>query len=169
MAIDSSTLIPTNNLIDPSKITSIDVKSKEFASFMVDLVNTVNNLMLSVNSKDIGIYNDSEVVTGQLYFNNNSNELRPVYRKVIDFGGLPNNAIKQVAHGLDSTWNYKFTRIYGAASDSTNQEYIPLPYATSVVLESIEVYVDNTNINIRTRIDYTSFDTTYIVLEYLEI
>ena len=169
MALDSSTFIPISNVLDTSLIKDMDPKSPEFKRFMVSLVDNVNSILLAVNSKDVGIYNDQETLSGQSYFNDDKNEQRPVYRKVINFGALPNTANKQVAHGLDSTWEYKFTRIYGVASDSTNKIYLPIPYATATAADIIELYVDATNINITTGKDRTSFDTTYIVIEYLEI
>ena len=170
MALDDSTLIPISNTIDASLLEDMDVNSPEFKRFLVSLIENVDSLLLAVNAKDIGIYNDSETVTGQKFFDDNDDEniQRPVYRKVINFGALPNTANKQVAHSLDSTWNYKFTRIYGVASDSTNQDYLPIPYATATAADIIELYVDNTYINITTGKDRTSFDTTYVVIEYIE-
>lgn len=165
---DSSTLIPISNIVDPSLLRDMDIKSDEFKRYMVSLVENVNSILLAVNAKDVGIYNNEETITGQNYFNDDKNEQRPVYRKVIDFGALPNTAIKTVAHGLDAAWEYKFTRIYGVASDSTNKIYIPIPYSSSTAADIIELYVDSTNINITTGKDRTSFDTTYVVVEYLE-
>ena len=166
--MDSSTLIPISNIVDPALLRDMDIKSPEFKRYMVSLVENVNSILLAVNAKDVGIYNNEETLTGQNYFDDDKNEQRPVYRKVVDFGALPNTANKAVAHGLDAAWEYKFTRIYGVTSDSTNKDYLPIPYATATAIDIIELYVDNTNINITTGKDRTSFDTTYVVLEYLE-
>ena len=166
--MDSSTLIPISSVIDPSLLRDLDPQSPEFKRFMVSLVENVNSILLAVNAKDVGIYNNEETLTGQNYFDDDRNEQRPVYRKVIDFGALPDTANKTVAHGLDAAWEYKFTRIYGVASDSTNKVYLPIPYATATAIDIIELYVDSTNINITTGKDRTSFDTTYVVIEYIE-
>jgi len=169
MALDSSTLIPISNVVDASLLKDIKVESPEFKTFLTSLTENVNSLLLAVNAKDVGIYNDQETLAGQNYFDNDKNEQRPVFRKVINFGALPNAANKTVAHGLDSTWSYKFTRIYGVASDSTNKLYLPIPYATATAIDIIELFVDSVNVNITTGKDRTAYDTTYVVLEYLEI
>lgn len=169
MALDSSTLIPISNVLDAEALRDLDPKSNEFKLFMVSLAENVNSLLLAVNSKDVGIYNNEETLTGQNYFDDDRNENRPIYRKVIDFGALPDTANKQVKHGLDTTWEYKFTRIYGVSSDSANKIYLPIPYATATAIDIIELYVDNTYVNITTGKNRASFDTTYVVLEYSEL
>lgn len=96
-------------------------------------------------------------------------EMRTVYRLVINFGALPNTATKSVAHGIVCTALTTFTRIYGTASNTTALTYIPLPYAsTPAVANNIELSVDATNVNVRTAANYSAYDTTYIILEYLQ-
>jgi len=169
MALDNSTLLPISNVIDLSRIESLDVKSKEFKTFLTSLSDNVNNLLLSVNAKDIGIYDSNETLAGQSYFDADRQDQRPVYRKVIDFGALHNAAGTTTSpHGLDATWAYKFTRIYGATSDPAAKLYLPLPYASATAADIIEVYIDNTNVNITVGKNRSSYTTTYIVLEYLE-
>jgi len=168
MALDNSILLPVGNVIDVSLLDSLDPKSPEFKTFLTSLVDNVNNLLLSVNAKDIGIYDDDETLAGQSYFSEDKQEQRPVYRKVIDVGALLDTNTKQVAHNLDAAWQYKFTRIYGATSDPTNKIYLPLPYASATAVDIIELFIDDTYVNIVTGSDRTSFTTTYVVIEYLE-
>ena len=168
--LDSSTLIPVSNVIDTSIIKNMKTDSPEFKRFMISLVENVNSILLAVNAKDVGIYNDKETLTGQNFFSKEDDNIqRPVFRRVIDFGALPDTTNKQVAHELDSTWSYKFTRIYAVTSDSANKDYLPIPYATSTAIDIIELFVDDTYVNITTGKDRTSFDTTYCVIEYSEI
>ena len=170
MALDSSTLLPISNVLDVSRLENLDPKSPEFKSFLTSLTENVNNILLAVNAKDIGIYDSKETLAGQSYFDDtDKQEQRPVYRKVIDFGTLKNAAgTTSVAHGLDDTWPYKFTRIYGATSDLTNKIYLPIPYATATAADVIEISVDATNVKITVGKDRSSFTTTYVVLEFLE-
>ena len=137
----------------------------------------LNNIALSVNIRDAGYYVTDEFVNGQNYFINpslNSNSsttpvFRQVYRKVINFGALPNAATKSVAHNILVNAAYTFTRIYGCASDPITLNYLPLPYSSSIALASnIELYVDATNVNIRTGANYSAYTTTYIILEYIK-
>ena len=169
MALDNSTLLSISNVVDTSKIDSIDVKSPEFKTLLTSISDNVNNLLLSINSKDIGIYDATETLAGQSYFDPDRQVQRPVYRKVIDFGVLHNAAGNtQIAHDLDADWSYKFTRIYGTTSDPAGQIYLPIPYATSTAADIIELYVDDTYINITVGKDRSAFTTTYVVIEYLE-
>ena len=167
--LDNSTLLPISSVMDISKIETLDPKSKEFKAFLTSLTENVNNILLSVNAKDIGIYDSNETLAGQSYFDADRQDQRPVYRKVIDFGALKNAAgTTTAAHGLDAAWEYKFTRIYGATSDPTAKVYLPLPYSSATAADVIEVYIDSTNVNIQVGKDRSSYTTTYIVIEYLE-
>lgn len=169
MALDSSTLIPISNALDTSLIKEMDPKSPEFKRFIISLVDNVNSILLAVNAKSIGKYGDKESLSGNSYYNEDKQVEDPSYNVVINCGALPDTATKQIAHGLDSTWSYKLVRIIGASSDSTNKKYLPIPYATSTAIDIIEMWIDDTYINITTGKDRTSFDTTKIILEYLEI
>ena len=164
---DSSTLIYLTNTLDTSLVRTMDVKSEEFKTFLVSLIENINLIITAVNDKDNAIYSEFETLSGQKYFPLEKNIERATKRKVIDFGALPNSTTKTVAHGLDSTWGYIFTRIYCVASDTTGLTRLPIPYASSTSADIIELYVDSTNINIKTGKDRTSFDTTYVVIEYL--
>ena len=170
MAIDNSTLLPLTSTLDTSALDKMDVKSPEFKNYLSSLSENVNNILLAVNAKDVGIYDTNEVLSGQSYFDADRQDNRPVYRKIVDFGTLKNAAGNtQIAHGLDATWSYKFTNIYGATSDAANKIYLPLPYASATAADIIELYVDDTYVNITVGKDRSTFTTTYLVLEYLEI
>jgi hypothetical protein len=172
--------VPTTTVFDVSAIYSTDVNSPEFKELIVRLQQAVNNMSLVLNIKDSGYYTPVEFVNGQLFFPApRTNPIpgqplsyRQVFRKVINFGALPNNATKSVPHQLlihDATNNLKFTftRIYGAASDLVNNEYIPLPYASSTG-DNVELYVTNSDVVVKTSSDWTLYTTTYVILEYLK-
>ena len=168
MPIDSSTLISITNTIDPELMRGINLNSEEFRKFMVSLIENVNSISLALNDKDIGVYSEYEILTGQKYFPIANNKIqRAGKRRVIDFGVLPNAATKSVPHGLDTTWGYIFTRVDAVASDTTGLTRLPIPYASSTAADIIELWSDATNINIKTGKDRTAFDTTYVVIEYL--
>ncbi len=175
--------ISTTNIIDiiPEKLEGAD-----FRQFMVNLSSIINQISLLLNVKDTGYYFEQEFVCGQLYFPNPTLQVpapasgqypdpRQVFRKVISFGALPNNAPATAAHGitvlaLDGAINYSgftFTRIYGAASDTTNRLYIPLPYVADDGFD-IALGVDATNVIITTTDNKSAFNTTYVVLEYIK-
>jgi hypothetical protein len=170
--------IPTTFVYDISQIYAIDVNTPEFKEFLVVLYQNMNKMAQSINIRDAGYYDTNEFVNGQMYFPNPAlttynlgggyASYRQVYRKVFNFGALPNIATKSVAHTIPLNPKTTFTRIYGAASDTTGRNYIPLPYASPTLANSIELNVDATSINVTTGSNRTNFNTSYIVLEYIQ-
>ena len=170
--------VPTTNVWDvASELASTEVTSPEFKELLLRLYQNVNLLALVTNIKDSGYYNTQEFINSQLWFPNPSlssqtaqlPDMRTVYRKVINFGALPNAATKSVAHGIVCSTITTFTRIYGTASNTTGNNYIPLPYSSSVdIAHNIELKVDATNVTVITGFNYSSFNVTYIILEYLQ-
>lgn len=88
-----------------------------------------------------------------------------LYRKTVNFGALPNNTTKNVAHGIS---NLKYIKSYeGTAYNSTNKYFLSLPYLhASVANNYIEIYFNDTNISIVTKTDRTPYDVCYVTLEY---
>lgn len=177
MAYKSTGLfVPTTQVWDVTEIYQTDVTSPQFKELLVRLYQNLNSMAMSVNGRDAGIYDKTEFVNGQTFFpaatvssaTSSSPDQRQVYRKVIDFGALPNAAAKAVAHGLTVTAGYSFTRIYATASDPVALRYIPIPYASGVLANNIELSVDNVNVTITTGINMVAFTTCYVVLEYLK-
>lgn len=168
--------IQTTQVWDVAQLLDVDVTSPEFKELLVRLYQQINNIANILNIKDTGQYQLSEFVNGQLYFSNPAlssstaqiaND-RQVWRKVINFGALPNTGTKSVAHTISCTAVTTFTRIYACASDLTGKNYIPIPYASPTAANSIELKVDATNVTIITGSNRTNFTITYVVLEYLQ-
>jgi hypothetical protein len=172
----SGSFIPTSYVWDVARLYEVDINSDEFKELLVRLYQNLNIMALSLNIRDAGIYNTDEFVNGQIFFPNplldsstpEAPEFRQVFRKVINFGALPNTTTKSVAHGITLTGATTFTRIYGAASNTTGKVYIPLPYVSLTAGDSVQIYVDATNVNVITGNDKSAFTTTYIILEYLQ-
>ncbi len=167
--------VSTTNRWDVSKIFEFSPDSDEFKELIVQLYQNINEIALVLNIKDSGYYVESEFVNGQIFFPDTSlssttaaNPVhRQVFRKVINFGTLPNAGTTSVAHGLTVDANFTFTRIYGTATDPSTT-FIPIPYSSTTLINNIEINVDTTNVNITTGIDRTGFTTTYVILEYIK-
>lgn len=168
--------VGTNNIWDVSELYEIDVTSPEFKELLVRLYQNINNISLALNLKDSGYYNNiGTFVNGQLWFPNpayNSSTLikptfRQVFRVVINFGTLPNIGTKSVAHNITINTSYTFTRIYATASDTTGLTYIPIPFASPVLVENIKLDVDANNVNITTGSNRTNYNVCYVILEYI--
>ena len=115
---------------------------------------------IKYNLGDLGkeIYSTDETVIGTWI------DGKPIYRKVIDFGALPNTNLKYVAHNIN---NIKiFTKAYGIAYRDSDKINMPLPYVNnSAITNGINIYTDNTKIYIRTGVDLTNV-TAHVILEY---
>jgi len=168
---------PTTNVWDVTELQQVDVKSPEFKELLVRLYQNINLLALVVQIADKGIYDTAEFVNGQIWFPNpaynsttlTSAQYRQVLRTVVNFGPLPAaiGVAKSVPHGITCTATTTFTRIYACASNTTAFTYIPIPYA-GVNSTPIEIYVDNTNVNIVAGEDRSAYNICYVVLEYLQ-
>jgi hypothetical protein len=170
--------VPTSNVWDSGQIEQTDANSPEFKQLIVRLYQNLNQIALSLNAKETGYYDTLELINGQQFFPNpaysSQSSTAPVYRsvfrKVINFGALPNAATKSVPHGIAPIGlnsSFTFTRIYGTSSKTSTQNYIPIPYSSGTLNKNIEINVDGTNVNITTSIDYSLYIVTYIILEYL--
>ena len=170
--------VPTTDIWDVSQVYSTDFDSPgQMQELFVRLYQNLNNMSLSLNARDAGYYDTMEFLNSQVFFPNpalNSStattpSYRSVFRKVINFGILPNAAgTKSVPHGIVCSPATSFTRIYATATDPINFVYLPIPYASSVLANNIELNVDGTNVNITVGVDRSAFTICYVVLEYLQ-
>jgi hypothetical protein len=136
----------------------------------------LNAILMALNTKDAGYYPRTEFVNGQVWFPDPTLTsdtpthpvLRPDFRIVVIPGALPNAAgMLTVAHGLDVTAGYSFTRIYGTANNPMTA-FLPMPYPSSVAADIIELAVDATNVYIVVGKDMSAFTKNYVVLEYIK-
>lgn len=169
--------VPTTDIWDVSQVYDTDFRDPgQMQELFVRLYQNLNNMSLSLNARDAGYYDTQQYLNSQVFFPNpalNSSTAttptyRSVFRKVINFGALPNTGTKSVAHGIVCSAATSFTRIYGAASDPVGFNYIPLPYASPTLANNISIDVDATNVTITTGSNRTAFTITYVVLEYLQ-
>ena len=116
---------------------------------------------LLLNPKLTGnIYSTDEINTGKLWIDG-----KPIYRKIIDFGSLPNATSKSVAHNIN---NLGFViNVSGTVYHTTVITYYPIPlqYKGNDSNYNVEIYVNNTNIVMNSNTD-RSFYSAYVILEY---
>lgn len=156
-------ILPTNYII-PENLEQKDIKLRQY----------LNDIASATNTKDSGLYDAIETITGQQFLPTFSTQTqanatyRTVFRKVIDFGALPNTATKSVAHGITFGSTLSATKIYGAATDPATL-WIPLPYASPTLANNIELNLDATNVNVITGSNRTNFTRCFIILEYIKV
>lgn len=170
---DSGAFIPTTAVMDVSEIYSTEVTSPEFKELLVRLYQNFNNMAMAINAKDTAIYDTEEFVCGQTFFPNpdldssknpyTAPTQRPVYRKVVSFGALPNNTMKEVGHGISTNSDTVFTRIYGVATKPTDTRYyLPVPN------RDVKLEASYWAVHITTTSTMDAYTKTYIVLEYMK-
>ena len=178
--VNFGAFVPTTNIWDVSEIYQAEKLSPELKELLVRMYQNLNLMSLNLNIKDTGMYATSEFVNSQSFFPNPalqtgssvdpvSRTQRQVYRCVINFGALPNTATKSVPHNLTFNAGFTMTRLYGTASKADASQFIPVPYsAANAAVNNVELWVDGTNVNIKTTADYSLYTTTYVILEYLK-
>ena len=83
----------------------------------------------------------------------------------VEFGALPNNTTKSVAHGISGSDVTKVVGVRGISTDGTT--ILPLPYADSAAFAAqVELNVTATNVVIITAADLSAFATTTIFIDY---
>lgn len=179
MALESEQVglfIPTTDVWDIQQLFEGEITNEKLKLLLVRLYQNINLISLAVNLKDSGIYSNIEpFVNGQTWFPNpaynSSTDTYPSprqdYRLVINFGALPDTATKSVLHNIPINSGYTFTRIYGCATDTTGLTAIPIPFASPVLANNIQLDIDATNVNITTGSNRTNYNECYVIIEYL--
>jgi hypothetical protein len=122
----------------------------------------------SVNAKEIAIYVQNEIVTGQQFYNlTDFQQPRIGFRKVfpIDASMVVAGTIT-LAHGIQGI--IQCTAIKGCALFD-NGDWRPIPYASaSNVTHQVSVHIDNTDIIIHIGVGSPNLVSGHITLEYLK-
>jgi hypothetical protein len=166
--------VPTTNIWDVTQINNMDELTPAFKELLVRLYQNLNVMANAINTKDSGLFDTNQFVNNQAFFPapGSPPAEKPLYRQVIrltiNFGALPNAGTKSVAHGITITPKMTITRLYAAASDTTGNNYIPIPYASPTLVNNIELNMDATNVNIITGSNRSNFNICYVVIEYIQ-
>lgn len=157
-----------NNLLPQTYIIPDDPSEKD-----VKLRQYLNDIATATNSKDSGIYDATETITGQQFLpvfstqSASSTNYRTVFRKVFDFGALPNTGTTSLAHNITFGSTFSVTKLYAGATDP-GTEWIQIPYASPTLANNIEINLDATNINIITGSNRSNFTRCFVVVEFIK-
>lgn len=122
-----------------------------------------------VNSKEGALYLPQELATYQRYFYpDQPGNTRNVYRKLLVFGALPNATSKRMEHNVSFNNVTRMTRMFGAATNPSSLEYIPLPFASPTLVNNVSLEADQTDVIITTAVDYSNYSDVTIVIEYIK-
>ena len=117
-----------------------------------------HRLMQKVNQKQYGKkYSTTEQLTGDVWIDG-----KPIYRKVINIGTLPNATTKSVAHGISNLETV--IDIKGFYKEGT--VYIPNVYVVPGTLSNgVRTYISGGNVNVSAGINRTGY-SGYVIIEY---
>lgn len=101
-------------------------------------------------------HSTSETATAKVWI-----DKKTIYRKVVNFGSLPNSTTKTVAHGIASLG--RIVHIYGITYDGTT--YVTIPAPSCIESWAIELSANDSSVSVTTRQDRSLF-SGYIVIEY---
>lgn len=118
--------------------------------------NAQDNVVAQLNEERS--YSTSEVNTGAKWIDG-----KPIYRKVVDFGYLPNNVSKTVAHGISGISSVIQT--YGIIRNTRLDYWLPLPFSSKTSTNVVGLSIVGSNIQITTGADRTE-ETAIVILEY---
>lgn len=102
-------------------------------------------------------YYSYEEDTGTTWING-----KPIYKKTVDTGTMPNNSRKQVAHNIS---NLDFI-ISMSGSAYGNSTYLPIPYTDTTSANSLGIYASNTDLILFTSTNMSYLTTSYVTLYY---
>lgn len=133
----------------------------------------LRRLANAINIREIGWLLNEELLSGKQFSpgssSPNTQTYRSVFRKVINFGALPNATLKSVPHGINLNSNFSLTHLYAGATKPTSAfASLQIPFSSPTLNKNIQLDMDATNINITTAIDYSAYTRCYVVIEYLQ-
>ncbi len=108
---------------------------------------------------DLVSYSLDEQWTGKYWIDG-----RRIYRKVINYGSLPNNSIRDVDHNILNL--HEVVKLEGRSIEPTTNSYAPINVSWSDTRSSIGAYVYGNYIRLTTGMDRTTWTDTKIILSY---
>lgn len=147
---------PHNN-IQPSFVGCYIIKAKQSAGVVATVVDNLESesetdALSAKQGKVLNKKIKTEITTGTEFATNEYIDGKQVYGKIIDFGALPNNTSKRVAHGLDLS-SITLYKLYGMTSNG-----MTLPCYRSNSQYGIELYfADSNSIEIVTHMDRSAY------------
>lgn len=89
---------------------------------------------------------------------------KPLYRKVVSMGALPNSQLKNTPHGIS---NLGFvTKLTGMALNPTTKSRVTLPYVDPNSQYVVMLFANDTNVVLNSSYDQSGFSESYAIMEY---
>jgi hypothetical protein len=144
---------------------------QDWGESRVFLVEQLREMTNGINARELAIYVNDEELTGGQFVRGAASppQFRNIFRKVIDFGALPNATAKSIQHFITFSANTLVIKHHAWANDPASNLAIPIPYVNVAnPADGVQLDVDGTNVTITTTSDYSNYTSTFVVLEYIQ-
>jgi hypothetical protein len=140
--------------------------AKDFDQFLLQFSAIYQKLAMSANAKDIGNYENVEILNGQQYFGATPQQKVSVYRKCFTLGAIPVGGNSTFAHGVDVI--ARITRLYGTCITNVPDDR-PIPFLdVGVITNQISIVRNGLNIIVTNGATAPAIVSGQVVMEYLK-
>ena len=87
---------------------------------------------------------------------------KSIFRRVIEFGALPNATTKNVPHGITDL--DRVISVEGVAENLLFGNYLPLSYPTGTA--RVELLIQGSDVRIVTSDNFSDWTRTHVIIEY---
>ena len=119
--------------------------------------NAQDNVINTLNEERS--YSTSEVNTGKKWIDG-----KPIYRKVVDCGALPNNTSKTVNHNISNFGELVSMNAHAKQVINGVTYYLPIPYGSAA--DPAIIYISSVGVVLSNIQNQTSWTDTRVTLEY---
>jgi hypothetical protein len=141
--------------------------------FPVVLKNRFEEISYLLNRKIEGTFSSEESLTGQrLVLDSNPPGVigNEIFRRVIDFGSLPNSSTKKVPHYIAITEDLAITKLYGTATrQGTTGTFAALTFPQKTNVYRVDLEMDGIEVKVVTNYDLSLYLRCFIFIEYVKI
>ena len=154
----------SGNSINASELSGQSISVKNAGShFEIETLNSYSSSKTKSYSADyvngLNTYSTTETRIGT-WING-----KPIYRKVVDCGALPNASTKNIAHGISNLDTV--TSFQAIAKSPSSNAWLPLPATSPAnVVYHVAIYIIDTNIVIAAGDNKSNYTQTYAIVEY---
>ena len=104
------------------------------------------------------MYSTDEMIVGKWI------DGKPLYRKTIDCGALPNATTKLIAHNIENIG--EIVKISGTATNPSADLTMVLPHSSTTAGSQVMAACTSTSIQISSSINLTAYSKSYVTIEY---
>ena len=102
-------------------------------------------------------FSTTEIDTGQKWVDG-----KTIYRKVINFGALPNGVSKSMAHGITNLDFIIFSYLTAKTGAGFRRQFVEGNLSSS----GVDMGIDNSTVNFYTTWDFSNYPDSFWVIEY---